>query len=170
MEFDFTSARSAVVARGNVREVIHRYKYQRALWFEGFLAELLVRQAVPELRAGKWDLIVPIPLHARKLREREFNQAGRMARRLGAATGLPVHPRLLRRVAPTVTQTRLSRSERLDNVRRAFALRRPVRLTGRRIVLVDDVFTTGATSSACARVLRRAGAADVCVWTIARGI
>jgi ComF family protein len=131
---------------------------------------LLIRQAAPVLRAGKWNLIVPIPLHSRKLREREFNQAARMARRLGAATGLPVNARLLRRVVPTLTQTRLSRSERMQNVRRAFALRRPARLNGRHIVLVDDVFTTGATSSACARVLRAAGAVEVCVWTIARGI
>ena len=170
MEFDFSSARSAVIAGGNVREIIHRYKYNRALWFETFLAELLIRQAAPVLCAGKWNLIVPIPLHSRKLREREFNQAARMARRLGAATGLPVNARLLRRVVPTLTQTRLSRSERMQNVRRAFALRRPARLNGRHIVLVDDVFTTGATSSACARVLRAAGAVEVCVWTIARGI
>jgi len=170
MEFDFSSARSAVAARGNVREVIHRYKYQRAFWFEKYLVDLLVGQAGPELRAGKWDLIVPIPLHSRKLREREFNQSARVARRLGAATGLPVNEGLLRRVLPTATQTRLSRTERRENVRRAFALRGPARLNGRRVVLVDDVFTTGATSSACAGVLRRAGAADVCVWTIARGI
>ena len=79
MELHFSSARSAVVARGPVLEIIHRYKYQRALWFEPFLADLLLREAVPALRGQDWDLIVPVPLHPLKQREREFNQAERLA-------------------------------------------------------------------------------------------
>ena len=81
-----------------------------------------------------------------------------------------MHARLLRRVQPTATQTRLAKHERAANMRNAFALGRSVNLAGARIVLVDDVFTTGATTSACAKVLRRAGAAEVCVWTVARGL
>ncbi len=111
-----------------------------------------------------------MPLHPTKKREREFNQAERLARRLSAATGIPVHTGLLRRVLPTRTQTLLTREQRAANMRHAFAPRGQPRLRGRRIVLLDDVFTTGATTSACARVLRRAGAAEVCVWTVARGV
>jgi ComF family protein len=170
MEWHFQSARSAVVARDPVLEVIHRYKYQRALWFEPFLAELLIRAASPALAAQRPSMIVPVPLHPAKRREREFNQAERLAARLGAATHIPVNKRLLQRVVPTRTQTQLSRPERLDNVRNAFAMRQGQRLNGERIVLVDDVFTTGATTSACARVLVAAGAGEVCVWTVARGI
>jgi ComF family protein len=170
MDLHFSSARSAVVARGTVLEAIHRYKYQRALWFEPFLAGLLVREAGPELRPGDWDWIVPVPLHAAKQREREFNQAERLARRLSAATRIPVHARLLRRVEPTRTQTLLTRQERAANVRNAFARRQARRLHGERLVLVDDVLTTGATTSACAGILRAAGAGEVCVWTVARGI
>ena len=81
-----------------------------------------------------------------------------------------MNKRLLRRVVPTRTQTQLSRQERLANVRNAFAMRDGQRLNGERIVLVDDVFTTGATTSACARVLMAAGAGEVCVWTVARGV
>src|SRR5581483_7278948 len=103
MELHFCSARSAVKAKGTVLEVIHRYKYQRALWFEPFLAGLFVRQAVPELQRGQWDLIVPVPLHAAKLRQREFNQAERLAKRLGAAANICVDARLLKRVVPTRT-------------------------------------------------------------------
>jgi competence protein ComFC len=169
-EWHFQSARSSVVARGKVLEVVHRYKYQRALWFEPFLAELLVSRAEPELRQEKWDWIVPVPLHRTKEREREFNQAERLAGHLSTATGIPVNHRLLRRVLPTRTQTLLSREERLANVRKAFALRRGSTLNAERIVLVDDVFTTGATTDACAQVLGKAGAGEVCVWTVARGI
>ena len=170
MEWHFESARSAVVARDPVLEVIHRYKYQRALWFEPFLADLLIRAAVPVLGQQKPSMIVPVPLHPTKQREREFNQAERLARRLGAAMQIPVNNRLLRRVVPTRTQTQLSRQERLANVRNAFAMRGGQRLNGERIVLVDDVLTTGATTSACARVLTAAGAGEVCVWTVARGV
>jgi len=169
MKLHFTSARSAVVARRVVLDVIHRYKYRRELWFEPFLADLLVREAGPEIRRGQWDCIVPVPLHPTKLREREFNQAERLARHLAAATELPLRSDLMRRVRPTATQTLLTRSGRAANMAGAFAPGRPG-LDGERVVLVDDVFTTGATANACARVLKAAGAGDVCVWTAARGV
>jgi predicted amidophosphoribosyltransferase len=89
---------------------------------------------------------------------------------LGAATGIPVNDRLVKRTVPTRTQTKLTREERIANMKNAFALCNGARLNGERIVLVDDVFTTGATTSACAKALRTAGAGDVCVWTVARGI
>ena len=170
VDLGFSKARSAVVAKEVILEVIHRYKYHRAFWFEPFLGELLVGGAAPDLAESTWDCIVPVPLHPVKQREREFNQAERLARRLSAATGIPLQTKLLRRTIFTRTQTLLSREERLQNVRKAFAMRKGVQIEGRRIVLVDDVFTTGATTDACARVLRSAGAADVCVWTVARGI
>lgn len=170
MDLHFNSARSAVVAKGILLDVIHRYKYQRQLWFEPFLADLLLREALPALRGQKWDFIVPVPLHAVKFREREFNQAARLAEHLGNAMRIPVKPKLLSRVAPTLTQTRLTKEQRAANMRGAFAVREGVKLNGERIILVDDVFTTGATTSACAKVLRKAGAGDICVWTVARGL
>lgn len=171
MELHFRSARSAVAARDLVLEVIHRYKYQRALWFELFLADLLIRRAAPELGREKWDVIVPVPLYPAKKREREFNQAERLAERLGAATRIPVNKRVLLRVEPTRTQTLLTRQQRAANVRHAFAVpRKRSGLDGARVVLVDDVLTTGATTSACAKALLNAGARDVCVWTVARGL
>ena len=170
MNLHFRSARSAVSASGTVLEVIHRYKYKRAFWFEPFLADLLIREALPELRQEKWDWIVPVPLHPAKKRQREFNQAERLATYLSAATKIPMDTTLLRRVTATKTQTKLSRQERAENMRNAFALRDGRTLNGERILLFDDVFTTGATTDACARVLLAAGAAEVCVWTVARGL
>ena len=113
---------------------------------------------------------MPVPLHPFKLREREFNQAARLAAPLAVATGIPLNHKILRRSAPTATQTLLTRAERATNMKNAFAVRAGVSLTGKNVILVDDVFTTGATTSACARALRGAGAAEVCVWTVARGI
>jgi ComF family protein len=170
MDLHFQSARAAVAAQGLALDVIHRYKYHRSLWFEPYLASLLVRAAGPVLTAGDWNLIVPVPLHPLKQREREFNQAERLAVRLGRVTGLRTETRLLRRIRPTQTQTLLSRPERAENVRRAFGLHPNRQLDGERVVLVDDVLTTGATTSACARLLRQAGARNVCVWTVARGL
>lgn len=169
LELHFTAARSAVAAKGVTLEIIHRFKYQRALWFEPFLTDLMVRTAVPELSGSIWDLVVPVPLHATKLREREFNQAERIAAGLARALELPLRGDLVQRVLPTRTQTLLTKAERATNVRRAFVAR-DVRLRGERIILVDDVLTTGATTNACARVLRGMGAGEVCVWTVARGL
>jgi len=170
MALQFEFARAAVAATGVVRDVIHRYKYDRAFWFEPFLSDLLIRCASSGIDRTEWDLIVPVPLHALREREREFNQAERLAILLGNATGVPVNGRLLKRVEPTRTQTQLTKRQRTENVRNAFVLRPRQALSGGRIILVDDVLTTGATTSACAQVLRRHGATRVCVWTVARGL
>jgi predicted amidophosphoribosyltransferase len=89
---------------------------------------------------------------------------------LSWATGIPLDAAVLQRITPTATQTLLTREQRAANMKNAFAVRPGTRLEARKIVIVDDVFTTGATTSACAEALRRAGAADVCVWTVARGL
>jgi ComF family protein len=169
LELNFSRARSAVAAEGMALEIIHRWKYGRQLWFEAFLAALLIQEAQAALSEG-WDCIVPIPLHSLKEREREFNQSLNLAQRLGAATSLPVCAPAVRRVEATQVQARLSREERHENVRKAFARGESDMVKGRRVVLVDDVLTTGATASACAGILRDCGVADVCVWTVARGL
>jgi competence protein ComFC len=166
----FSSARSAVVAKTVVLEAIHQFKYSRALWFENFLADLLVREAAPVLRGQGWDYLVPVPLHSLKEGEREFNQSALLARHLARAANIPCHEKVLWRAAPTVTQTHLNRDRRAANMKKAFAVYPGADLAGKRIVLVDDVFTTGATTNDCARALRKAGAAEVCVWTVARGL
>lgn len=164
----FEFARAAVVADGVALEVIHRYKYQRALWFEPFLGDLLRRAAGTGFQAAEWHGLVPVPLHPVREREREFNQAERLAAFLGREFSLPVLPQLVRRTEATRTQTRLSREERADNVRRAFAPIGTPDLSGKNFLVVDDVLTTGATTNAVACVLRDLGAARIGVLTAAR--
>lgn len=170
MKLHFVSARSAVSATGITLQVIHRFKYQRAVWFEPFLADLLLREALPALREGNWNVLVPVPLHPVKQREREFNQAAIVGRHLARALGIPMNEKLVRRVEPTRTQTQLTRTQREENVRRAFEAVSGAKLSGERVVIVDDVFTTGATTNAVAAILRKLGAGEVCVWTVARGL
>jgi len=169
-ELQFRSARAAVEFTGVVKEIVHRYKYNQAAWFEPLLGDLLVSAASAGISPSEWDAIVPIPLHWTRLRGRTFNQSERIARHLSLATGIPINNHLLKRIRPTHTQTRLTRAERTENVKRAFAYRGPADLEGARIILVDDVLTTGATASACAKLLKQNGASIVDVWTVARGI
>lgn len=169
LDLKFVSARAAADFSGLVKEVIHRFKYNRNEWFEPYLAELLIQRALPALREKPVDLIVPIPLHRRKEHERGFNQAERLAKRLASVAALPMATPL-RRIKKTQNQALLERSERIDNVKNAFAYAASAPLpSGTRVLLVDDVLTTGSTASACAGELLKNGAAEVRVWTVARG-
>jgi competence protein ComFC len=164
----FESVRAAVLAEGVVRKVVHRFKYDGAVWFRPFLGGLLVRAARPALSTGQWDVLVPVPLHPTREREREFNQAELLARFLGRHVGLPVRTDLVERIHETPTQTHLGREARQENVRRAFRAIAGRSLKGASAVVVDDVLTTGSTTDAVARQLRRLGAERVCVWVVAR--
>lgn len=176
LAFEFAIA--ACRAEGPVRELVHQFKYERRLHLRGVLAALLLKTLEDPRLAGEdlgtWQL-VPVPLHRSREHDREFNQSRELALRLSQATGIPVIDALVR-CRETDTQAQLDREERLQNLRGAFALRRArlgggtPSLQGRRLLLVDDVFTTGATTSECARVLRQDGGAEkVVVITVARG-
>ena len=167
LEFDW--ARSAVVATPFVLDLIRRYKYYGATWLEPLLKTWLVRVASQELKAEQWDWIAPVPLHSVRLRERGYNQAERLGAGLSAGTGITLNARLLKRVKATQTQTSLNRPERMQNMAAAFTVLPKAEIRGRRVLIVDDVLTTGATTSGCARALRRAGVRSVGVWTLARG-
>ncbi len=114
------------------------------------------------------DVLVAVPLHPDRLREREYNQALLLAHHLGRHWNLPVLIDVLRRTKPTLPQTSLTRRERLKNLRRCFAVATPSAVEGKTALLVDDVFTTGTTVNECAKALRKAGAEAVYVQTLAR--
>jgi ComF family protein len=146
---------------GALRAILHAFKYGACPSIARRLGALLCVAAADVLSAA--DVVVPVPLHYRKERTRGFNQARELAYELG----LPVLD-VLRRIRVTTSQTGLSASERRANVRGAFAFRRHSDVAGLRVVLVDDVSTTGATMEACAEVLRAGGASDVSAATAAR--
>lgn len=170
-KFAFAFSRSGVVRSDGAMDLVHEFKYSRRIELAEALAGLARRAfdedpRLAEAVAGSWPL-VPVPLHWRRHGWRQFNQAREIARPLGEWLGMPVI-RALKRTRATRTQTRLSRRERQQNLRGAFALRRDVSgWPG--AVLVDDVFTTGSTVHECARVLRRGGVQKVVVVTVMRG-
>ena len=166
----FDRARAAFLYEGAGRELILAFKMADRSWLAPRLATWLQRAAAPLLLEA--DVVVPVPLHRWRLLARRFNQAAVLARLMARDTDIVMVPDLLVRTRRTATQTRLSRVERRRNVRGAFAVRRsraPL-AAGRNVLLVDDVMTTGATVSACARALRAAGAARVDVTTLARAL
>lgn len=140
-----------------------RFKFGADLAAGRVLAELWQREPAP---ADRPDLIVPVPLHRRRLRHRGYNQAWELARPLAAALGVPMRQGVLERIRGTSAQTELDRVARRRNVRGAFRLRTDA--LPNHVVLLDDVMTTGATLAECTRVLRRAGAKRVDVWALAR--
>lgn len=149
--------------------LVLRFKYREAPALAVPLARRLVA-ALHGVDTTSIDLLLPVPLSPQKLRERGYNQAWELARRVGPALGLPSHAGLLQRVLDGPSQQGGSRDERLQQVRHAFALApgAAARLQGRHVALVDDVMTTGATAHAAAATLLRAGAAAVDVWVLAR--
>lgn len=153
---------------GVAQELVQALKYRGMLSLAPYLAREMA-QAVRGRPGEAPDSVTAVPLHPTRLRERTFNQADALARRLADALGLPYRPDLLRRRLPTHAQPGLSRRERFRNVRDAFCAAPDPILESARLLLVDDVLTTGATAEACALALKRAGAARVTAVTLARG-
>jgi ComF family protein len=165
----FDCARSAVRYEGGVGEALRALKYKQALWAVADLTGLLFACVQAEYFEQPFDLVTAVPLHPSRRRERGFNQSALLGGALAGRLHLPFREGLLRRIRPTVTQTGLTASRRTANVCGAFRTGLFARPSGRRILLVDDVMTTGATVNACAGVLKRGGAAAVHVVTVARG-
>ena len=164
----FDAAVAAYRGRGVVRQIIHEFKYGRQIHLQHLVARWLCAALDDErLRGRKFDVIVPVPLHASRQRERGFNQAKLIAQLLSVDSSIPARP-LLKRVRYTTTQTALDRAERMENLHNAFRLRKKANVRALRVLLVDDVLTTGSTLSECARVLKRAGALSVYAATAAR--
>jgi ComF family protein len=160
----FARARAAALYDGPVAQAITRFKFSRQLAFLPVMQHWLKRPLCLELVAAA-DLLAPVPLHPKRIKNRGFNQALLLAR---AFPDLPVAREAVVRTRHTVPQVGLNPKERQDNVKGAFAVPDPGLVKGKNVLLIDDLFTTGSTVKECAKVLRQAGARRVEVLTVAR--
>ncbi|HTS16739.1 MAG TPA: ComF family protein [Verrucomicrobiae bacterium] len=170
LHLNFSRAVCACRTEGVVRDCILRFKYNREMFFGPHLVDWLVGAAQRWIDWREVDAIVPVPLHPRKLRQREFNQAEYLADGLSRVVDVPVVKRNLRRAKDTPTQTKLDAEARMKNLRDAFGVRDESAFKGKRLVILDDVFTTGATMDSCAKTMKSAGARDVVAVAVARGV
>ena len=165
----FKQARAVVRYQPPVTEAVKMFKYRGKMHglatFAALAQQYFVHQPLEQP-----DLLVPVPLHIKRLRQRGFNQALILCREIFPAYRDRVDPHVLERRFGTKPQTGLSAAERSRNVRNAFTVRRPEKIKNKKILLVDDVYTTGATVNECARVLNKSQAAEVHVFTFARTI
>jgi ComF family protein len=166
--FSFDRSFSPCIYEGIIRELIHKFKYQNKEYLSSILAKLLIEFIYQyRITLDNFDLIMPVPLHAVRLREREFNQAELIAREIALKFSLPLSSSNLWRKSNRPAQMELNEEERWKNVRDCFALRNPSEVKEKNIILIDDVITTGATCSEVASVLKKFGSGSVWVLTLA---
>jgi ComF family protein len=165
----FELARSAARYRGALKDLLCDFKYQHALWLRKDLVRLLISCVSVDFDLSAVDAVTYVPLYPSKQRFRSYNQARLLAEGLAKEIHKPLVYKALSRIKPTITQTNLTAKARATNVRGAFEAGKASHLEGRRILLVDDVMTTGATVNECARALKEGGAKSVFAVTVARG-
>jgi ComF family protein len=163
----FQSARAGYQAKGQVLEAITGFKYHDEYYRHAQLIAWLTEAFDRHLQAGDWDALVPVPLYHRRRRERGFNQAHELANGLGKRRHFPVWD-CLYRYRETPAQVGLGKIARWENMAGAFRAKPRFDVRGQNLLLIDDVFTTGATTNACAQALAQAGAARLAVLTVAR--
>jgi ComF family protein len=164
----FDTAVAAYRSRGLVRKLVHEFKYGHHRHLRHPLGEWLAENMHdPRLQGRRFDVIVPVPLHPARERERGFNQATLLAELLASRVAVPLRA-VLQRIRYTTTQTAYDRAERMENLHGAFRLRKNQDVRDLRVLLIDDVLTTGSTLSECARVLKAAGAVSIHAATAAR--
>ena len=167
-DLHFDAAVAAYRSRGLVRRLVHEFKYNRQMHLRHPIAHWLCQTMNdPRLLGRHFDFVVPVPLHPARERERGFNQAQLLAETLSDKIDIPLRP-ALERIRYTTTQTAFDRAERMQNLHNAFRLRKKIAVRDLRVLLIDDVLTTGSTLSECARILKAAGAISVHAATAAR--
>jgi ComF family protein len=164
----FSCARAVASYETIILDAIHQFKYGRDLSIGTALASFLADFSFPDFEFQVSSLLIPVPLHIKKLRERGFNQSLILANALGKKQRIDVNFSLLKRRKSTLTQTGLNKKEREQNIKGAFEVSDKKKIAGKNIILIDDVYTTGATLNECAKTLMKAGAEKVAVLTLAR--
>ena len=166
----FTTARALGFYEGFLQEAIRQWKYESKTHLTPFLGEWMAEGLARYWDSEHFDLLLPVPLHLHRLRERGFNQALLLVKELNRRTGIPYQKRALRKRRATIPQVHLSGADREKAVKGAFHVAGKEALEEKTILLVDDVYTTGATVNECSRVLLAAGAKRVDVLTLAHAV
>ena len=166
----FTMARALGSYEGSLQEAIHRWKYEGKITLTPFLGKWMTEGLHRYWNPDTFDLLIPVPLHKKRLRERGFNQALLLVKELNRRTGIPYRKRVLQKRRLTIPQVNLSGVEREKEVRGSFHIIGGEELEGKSILLVDDVYTTGATVNECAKVLLTEGAKRVDILTLAHAL
>lgn len=164
----WAAARSAYLYQGNCREMIHQFKYGGKAQLRRPLAQLMAEQLSSFVSDAAVDLMIPVPLHKKRLQSRGFNQAVLLGESLSRIWQIPLSRQGLIRTRVTKPQVELSHDERINNIKGAFKLHPSVDIAGKRILLLDDVYTTGSTLNECARELIKAGSGPVFAVTVAQ--
>jgi ComF family protein len=163
-------ARALGAYEGPLQEAIHRWKYKGKTNLTPFFAEWMAEGLKHYWEPHSFDLLIPVPLHPQRLRERGFNQTLHLVKELSHRSGIPYRKTLLQKKKPTLPQVTLSGPERERGVRGAFQVIEREELEGKSVLLVDDVYTTGATVNECSKTLLRGGAQRVDVLTLGHAI
>ncbi|RJP60361.1 MAG: ComF family protein [Deltaproteobacteria bacterium] len=166
----FTKARAVGVYEGVLQEAIHRLKYNKKTLLAKPLGALMAGTHLGSIDFKSYDFLIPVPLHFKRLRERGFNQALSLARYIGKRRRIPIDYMSLKRIKWESPQINLSKEERERNVKGVFSLSNESRFKDKSILLVDDVYTSGATVNECARVLTKAKTGGVDVLTLCRAV
>lgn len=166
----FTMARALGTFEGSLQEAIHRWKYEGKTCLTPFFAEWMAEGLNRYWEPGSLDLLIPVPLHIRRLRERGFNQALLLVKDLSRRTGIPYNKTILQKKKSTIPQVNLSGAEREKELRRTFHVIDKEQISGLRVLLIDDVYTTGTTVNECSKALLKEGAERVDVLTLAHAL
>jgi ComF family protein len=161
----FRSARSFGLYDGTLRKAINLFKYHNIKRLSKPLSEIILRIRIPRV-----DAVLPVPLYKKRLRQREFNQSALFAKYIAKNLGITLLLDCLVKIKDTMPQVGLSSKDRLKNIRKAFGIKDKKLIEGKKVLLIDDVITTGATVRECSRALKKAGAKEIYVITLAHGI
>jgi len=164
----FDQARAWAKFEEPMVQIIHQFKYQRGFYFANWMIDSLFKLYLQEFSSQKFDLLIPIPLHWKRLLQRGYNQTLILAQPLSKKLKIPLSTTILQKTRNTHPQVRLSSAQRKENLKKSFQLKKPESVEGKNILLIDDVITSGATANEAGKILKQAGANKVCILALAR--
>lgn len=151
-----------------VRKLILRYKFLNQAYLNHFFAQMIAKNVENRKLLQQYDIIIPVPMHQKKMQKRGYNQTELVTNELSRILKIPAKNDILLKVVNTVTQSKLGGKARQSNIQHAFFVKKDIEVEGKKIILLDDIYTTGATSQECSRVLKEAGAAEILVVVLAK--